>query len=370
MERMTLTVEQLHLSYAASRPATGATPSLAPQALRGVSLQMAPGEIGVLLGPSGCGKTTLLRAVAGLERPHAGQILVGDEEVFNGERALSLPPEARRIGMVFQDFALFPHLNVMDNVGFGLPQLGRGERQARVMSLLEMVGLADFAKRWPHQLSGGQQQRVALARALAPKPRLLLLDEPFSSLDIDLREHLAFEVRAILKQAGTTALFVTHDQLEAFALGDKVGVMHEGQLVQWAEPYTLYHQPATRFVAEFVGHGVFLPAKLVRDARGGLKLSTELGQWDMPAGEAGAWATERDMCDLLLRADDVVHDDASAVTGEIVRKSFRGAEFLYTLRLASGQTILTHVPSHHDHQVGEHIGIRVLPDHLVTFRQQ
>ena len=370
MESMTLTVEHLHLSYASSRTAAADGGPAVPQALRGVSLQMAPGEIGVLLGPSGCGKTTLLRAIAGLERPYAGRILVGEDEVFHGERAWAMPPEARRIGMVFQDFALFPHLNVMQNVGFGLPKLGRQEREARVMSLLELVGLADLAKRWPHQLSGGQQQRVALARALAPNPRLLLLDEPFSSLDIDLREHLAFEVRAILKQAGTTALFVTHDQLEAFALGDKVGVMHDGHLAQWAAPYQLYHEPATRFVAEFVGHGVFLPARLARDAQGGAVLSTELGQWRMPMGERAEAAGDNGACDLLLRADDVVHDDASPVTGEIVRKSFRGAEFLYTLRLSSGQTILTHVPSHHDHHVGEHIGIRVLPDHLVTFRQQ
>lgn len=370
MERMTLTVEQLHLSYASSRPAAGRGALEVPQALRGVSLQMAPGEIGVLLGPSGCGKTTLLRAIAGLERPNAGRILVGDDEVFHGERSWSMPPEDRRIGMVFQDFALFPHLTVMQNVGFGLPRLSRDERDARVMSLLALVGLSDLAKRWPHQLSGGQQQRVALARALAPNPRLLLLDEPFSSLDIDLREHLAFEVRAILKQAGTTALFVTHDQLEAFALGDKVGVMHDGQLAQWAAPYTLYHEPATRFVAEFVGHGVFLPANLQRDDQGSATLSTELGQWRMPTGDGDQARPGPGPCDLLLRADDVVHDDASPVTGEIVRKSFRGAEFLYTLRLGSGQTILTHVPSHHDHQVGEHIGIRVLPDHLVTFRQQ
>jgi iron(III) transport system ATP-binding protein len=266
--------------------------------------------------------------------------------------------------MVFQDYALFPHMTVAENVLFGLKGLPRAEQQARVAQMLELVGLAGAASRHPHQLSGGQQQRIALARALAPKPRLLLMDEPFSSLDVDLRERLAQEVRAILKQAETTALFVTHDQMEAFAVADVVGVMNDGELQQWDEPYALYHRPATRFVATFVGHGVFAPARVVSGPEGA-RVRSALGEWsdrfECPLPGIGG------ECDVLLRADDIVHDDDSAVKARIRAKAFRGSEFLYTLELASGELVMAHVPSHHDHAVGEWIGIRAELDHVVTF---
>jgi iron(III) transport system ATP-binding protein len=235
--------------------------------------------------------------------------------------------------------------------------------------VLELVGLAGQQHRYPHELSGGQQQRVALARALAPKPALLLLDEPFSNLDVELRERLAHEVRGILKAEGTTALFVTHDQLEAFAIGDTIGVMDSGELHQWADAYTLYHRPATRFVADFIGHGVFATATVENHVENGVlhkHVVTALGELhdispevlaSLPIGE----------CDVLLRADDIVHDDASPVQAQIVRKAFRGSEFLYTLQLRTGQMVLAHVPSHHDHQLGEWIGIRPEVDHVVTF---
>ena len=337
-----------------------------PAAVASASLALAPGQIGVLIGPSGCGKTSLLRVVAGLEKCRGGRISVGGQRVDDAAIGLHLAPEARRIGMVFQDYALFPHLSVADNVGFGLPELSRSERGDRVQQMLELVGMADAGRRAPHQLSGGQQQRIALARALAPQPRLLLLDEPFSSLDVDLREHLAQELRGILKAAGTTALFVTHDQMEAFALGDLIGVMEAGRLAQWADAYTLYHRPATRFVAQFIGHGVFTPAQIVKDARGA-RVQTPFGDLVDPAECPLPEAYPGGECDLLLRADDVVHDDASPVRARIERKAFRGAEFLYTLRLASGQQVLAHVPSHHDHALGEWIGIRPAMDHVVTF---
>jgi iron(III) transport system ATP-binding protein len=216
-------------------------------------------------------------------------------------------------------------------------------------------------------LSGGQQQRVALARALAPRPQLMLLDEPFSNLDVELRERLAHEVRAILKAAKTTALFVTHDQLEAFAIGDAIGVMHEGQLHQWADAYTLYHRPATRFVADFIGHGVFAPAT-VSTVDGHVVLQTPLGPVNgAAAAQAAASLAQGGPQDLLLRADDVVHDDEAPVKAEVMRKAFRGSEFLYTLRLASGETVLAHVPSHHDHRIGEWIGVRADLDHVVMF---
>ena len=351
---MFLALDQVGLRYpgaAASRPAVD-----------GVSFGLARGQIGVLIGPSGCGKTSLLRAIAGLERLQAGRISIDGEPLADAARGLHVAPEARRIGMVFQDYALFPHLSIADNIGFGLRHLDRGARRARIAEVLDLVGLAHAAQRAPHQLSGGQQQRVALARALAPAPRLLLLDEPFSSLDVDLREHLSQELRAILQDSGTTALFVTHDQAEAFAIGDMLGVMQQGHLEQWDEAYSVYHRPATRFVADFIGHSVFAPARVVQ---GGVL--TPLGELRDADECVLASAYPDGDCEVLLRADDIVHDDAAPVKARIERKVFRGAEFLYTLRLASGERLLAHVPSHHDHQVGEWIGIRAEVDHVVTF---
>jgi iron(III) transport system ATP-binding protein len=343
----------------------------APQgkaAVDGVSMGLAPGQIGVLIGPSGCGKTSLLRAVAGLERCAEGRVQMAGEALSDAAAGLHLAPEKRRIGMVFQDFALFPHLSVAENIAFGIHQLGRAERAKRVQQMLDLVGLGHAARRAPHQLSGGQQQRVALARALAPQPRLLLLDEPFSSLDVDLRERLAQEVRQILKDSGTTALLVTHDQLEAFAVGDVIGVMSKGRLEQWGDAYTLYHRPASRFVAGFIGHGVFAPARIVARAQGP-RVQTPLGELHDAAGCPLPEAYPGGECEVLLRADDIVHDDASPVRALIERKAFRGSEFLYTLRLASGERVLAHVPSHHDHQLGEWIGIRAEVDHVVTFER-
>jgi iron(III) transport system ATP-binding protein len=354
---MYLQVSQLDVRY----------PGAPHAAVQGVSLGLRAGDIGVLIGPSGCGKTTLLRAVAGLEPVTAGEIRLAGQCVSAAGH--TLPPEQRRVGMVFQDHALFPHLSVAANIAFGLHGMARGERDARVAEVLALVGLQGVQQRRPHELSGGQQQRVALARALAPRPALLLLDEPFSSLDVDLRERLAHEVRAILKAASATALVVTHDQHEAFAMGDVIGVMDRGRLHQWDDAYTLYHRPATRFAASFIGHGVMTPATLV-EQDGQRRVNTPLGalqgidECPLPS------AYPDGLCDVLLRADDIVHDDAAPVKAEILRKAFRGAEFLYTLRLRSGETVLALVPSHHDHHVGEWIGIRPEVDHVVTFARE
>jgi iron(III) transport system ATP-binding protein len=351
----------LHLTQLSVRYA-----GLPQAAVDGVSLGLRAGDIGVLIGPSGCGKTTLLRAVAGLERASSGSIVLDGETVSDGQH--HMPAEQRRIGMVFQDYALFPHLDVGRNIAFGIDRLPRAERDERVAEVLRLVGLAGMQARFPHELSGGQQQRVALARALAPRPRLLLLDEPFSNLDVDLRERLAHEVRGILKAAGATALFVTHDQLEAFAIGDVIGVMHEGHLHQWEDAYALYHRPATRFVAEFIGHGVFAPAQIRMDGHD-VTVQTPLGALHDVEECPLPTAYEAGLCDVLLRADDIVHDDDAPVKAQILRKSFRGSEFLYTLRLASGELLMTHVPSHHNHAVGEWIGIRAEVDHVVTFER-
>jgi len=338
-------------------------------AVDNVTLGLRQGEVGVLIGPSGCGKTSLLRAVAGLERSTAGRISVDGQALSDPAAGVHLAAEQRQIGMVFQDYALFPHLSVADNVAFGVAALPRSQRKQRVQQMLELVGLSHAAQRPPHQLSGGQQQRVALARALAPQPRLLLLDEPFSSLDVDLRERLAQEVRVILKASGTTALLVTHDQLEAFAVGDRIGVMSQGRLEQWDDAYTLYHRPASRFVAQFIGHGVFAPAQIVACAHGPC-VHTPVGELNDIVGCPSADSYPAGECDVLLRADDIVHDDDSPVRALIERKAFRGSEFLLTLELDGGQRVMAHVPSHHDHQVGEWIGIRAEVDHVVTFARQ
>ena len=339
-------------------------PGNAKPAVQDVSFGLSAGDIGVLIGPSGCGKTTLLRAVAGLEPASSGEIRLAKEIVSSASK--QVPAEERRVGMVFQDYALFPHLDVGHNVGFGLHRLPKAQRRLRVAEVLELVGLGGLQRRFAHELSGGQQQRVALARALAPAPRLLLLDEPFSNLDVDLRERLALEVRTILKAASATALFVTHDQLEAFAIGDVIGVMQDGRLHQWDDAYTLYHRPVTRFVADFIGHGVFTPAT-IRQAGDQIVVHTALGDLSDMAECPLPDAFASGECDVLLRADDIVHDDDAPVKAEIMRKAFRSSEFLYTLRLHSGETVLAHVPSHHDHKIGEWIGIRALVDHVVTF---
>src|SRR5450830_1759723 len=314
---MFLQVDQVSVSY----------PRAATPAVQAVSLSLEAGQLGVLIGPSGSAKTTLLRAIAGLEPPQSGRILL-DRQVLDGP-AIRIAAEQRRIGMVFQDFALFPHLSIEANVGFGLRHEhgDKQQRRQRVQDMLALVGLDGMHNKFPHQLSGGQQQRVALARALAPQPRLLLLDEPFSSLDVELRERLAEDLRAILKQAGTTALMVTHDQMEAFAIADMVGVMQQGRLEQWAPPHTVYHRPATRFVADFIGHGVLVPATRRMDV--GLDLGQDAGKHatlslDTPLGplhDSSAdlpWSEhqqqqQQQTFDVLLRAEQVVHDALSPI---------------------------------------------------------
>jgi len=336
--------------------------------LDGVSFALAQGEIGCLLGPSGCGKTTVLRLIAGFEAPASGEILLAWRTVSRpGE---IVPPEQRAIGMVFQDYALFPHLTISQNIAFGLKSLDREARQRRVREMLETVGLTGRDKAYPHELSGGQQQRVALARALAPQPRLLLLDEPFSNLDVDLREKLALEVREILKREGITALMVTHDQHEAFAMADSVGVMHQGVIQQWDPPYRLYHEPANRFVADFVGQGVLLPGEVLNDRQVRIELGVLNGAIPTECVNQGGCAACGRGChvEVLIRPDDIIHDDDSPVVAEVERKSFRGAEFLYTLKLPSGGRVLASVPSHHNHAIGEKIGIKLGVDHVVAFR--
>jgi iron(III) transport system ATP-binding protein len=330
-----------------------------------LSLTLETGEIGCLLGPSGCGKTTVLRCIGGFEPVSAGEIVLSGINVSNAN--VIVPPEQRRIGMVFQDYALFPHLSVAANIDFGLYRLSKSDRKLRVNELLQIVGLSDVAKKYPHELSGGQQQRVALARALAPKPDLLLLDEPFSNLDVSLRERLSIEVRNILSDQKITAILVTHDQHEAFALADKIGVMNQGEIQQWDTDYNLYHCPVNRFVANFIGQGVFLPGKVLSPSQIEIELGILSGKI-LPQGlqKSGISSEDRNV-DVLLRPEDIVHDDASPLQAVVIHKAFRGAEILYTLRLAKGGIVLSLVSSHHNHLIGEKIGIKLEVNHVVAF---
>jgi iron(III) transport system ATP-binding protein len=330
-----------------------------------LNLALAQGDIGCVVGSSGCGKTTLLRAIAGFIGIDSGRIVIDAHEVAGNGRAL--PPEQRGIGLVFQDYALFPHLRVDENIAFGLRNADGTARRQRVDAMLQLVGLTAQARRYPHELSGGQQQRVALARALAPAPKLLLMDEPFSNLDVELRARLGAEVREILKSSGTSAILVTHDQQEAFAIADRVGVMNQGRLEQWDRPYELYHRPATRYVADFIGEGVFVPATVLNARRVSIELGELTGEIPLPCQGGCATCGKGCHVEVLLRPDDIVHDDASSLTATVVRKIFRGGDFVYTLRLDSGREVLALVPSHHDHAIGERIGIRLDADHVVTF---
>ena len=323
-------------------------------AVNDLSLQIHAGEILALLGPSGCGKTTVLRMIAGFEQPNRGTIQIGDQLVANSKR--SLPPEQRQVGMVFQHHALFPHLDVAANIGFGL-RGSAAARRARIHDLLELAGLSGMEQRMPHQLSGGQQQRVALARALAPSPAVLLLDEPFSNLDADLRITLRAHVRTMLKQLGTTALFVTHDQEEALYMGDRVAVMREGHLEQVCIPRDLFLAPASRFVAEFIGVANFLPATICAGC-----IKTELGSLTQPVDLRPGTSV-----DLVVRPDDLELQLDAQGNAQIADRVFRGGDYLYEVELDSKQRLRCLCNHIHDYPPNTRVRIRLSPGHALAW---
>ena len=326
-----------------------------PPAVDGLRLEVNQGEILALLGPSGCGKTTTLRLIAGFEVPDAGSVVIRGDLMSGPGRWR--PPEERGVGIVFQDYALFPHLTVADNVGFGLGRLDRAVRKSRVAQILELVGLEAFADRYPHELSGGQQQRVAVARALAPAPALILLDEPFSNLDADLRAQMREEVEKILRNTGTTAVFVTHDQEEAFALADRVGVLNRGRLEQIDTPEKIYHHTATRFVAEFVGAADFLPGLVTAEG-----IVSELGVFTNTDGrEIG------EKVEVMIRPDDVTFVPRPNGQSTIVARYFRGSENLYCIRLPSGHRVHSSQPSSTFFHPGTRVQAEAHVIHVVTF---
>ena len=300
------------------------------QAVRSVSVTLDDGQIGCFLGPSGCGKTSLLRAIAGFERIASGNIALNGDIFAAPEK--HVPAEHRGIGMVFQDFALFPHLSVRANISFGLATWAFADIEQRVDEMVELMGLTQHLDKFPHQLSGGQQQRVALARALAPKPRMLLMDEPFSNLDTDLRRSIVLDVRSTLKSEGITTVIVTHDQEEAFAVADVIGVFNAGQMLQWGQAQSLYQQPTSEFVAEFIGEGAWIPGQ----ADGLGHAGTELGTVQIPQGVPAG--------DVRIR----VRPEAIALGGsipvQVLGRQYKGGYERLVVETPSGSRLLVNRP--------------------------
>ncbi len=317
-------------------------------ALDRVSLQVSAGELLAVVGPSGCGKSTMLRAVAGLLAADSGEIWAGGRQVA-GPRTF-VPPERRNVGVVFQDLALFPHLDVASNVVFGLRRRDRG-RQQRVREVLDLVGLDGLGQRFPHELSGGEQQRVALARALAPDPSVVLLDEPFSHLDRNLRTLVREHTVQVLHAAGATGVFVTHDQEEALAAGDRVAVMHAGRLEQVDVPEQVFHNPTSRFVATFLGEADF-----VRGERVGDRAHTAFGTLPVTTPGVGP-------CQVMLRPHEVAMEPADSGSAVVVRTEFRGALVLHHVRFADGSTLRGVRPHSSPLAVGTRVRVRPLVDH-------
>jgi len=324
-------------------------------AITDISLGAQEGEILCLLGPSGCGKTTTLRAIAGFEPVSTGEISLGGRLVSSP--GFRVPAEERRVGMVFQEYALFPHLRVAENVAFGLQHLSRDAQQAQVRHMLELVGLPDLARRYPHELSGGQQQRVALARALAQQPVILLLDEPFSNLDPDMAGKMRQDLHDLLRHTKTTTILVTHDHDEAFAMADRIAVLNDGRLEQMDTPEAIYHTPSTPFVADFVGQADFLPGT-IEDGR----VTTEIGEFPVHTAYRGG----RDVV-VMVRPDDVHIVPLVNATAYIQARLFHGSENLYTISLPSGRTVHSSEPSTTVYPVGTPVELQVIATHTVLF---
>ncbi len=313
----------------------GVTKEYGPErAVEELSLSVRDGELLTLLGPSGCGKTTTLRMIAGLERPTGGRITIAGDVVADGD--VSLEPERRDVGIVFQDYALFPHLTVAENVAFGIEDWPAEERERRVTELLELVEMTDHREKPPDQLSGGQQQRVALARSLAPEPDVLLLDEPFSNLDVRLRVEMREEVRRILKRAGVTAVSVTHDQEEALSISDRVAIVNDGRVEQVGDPGEVFENPESRFVASFLGRASFLPARVDDDA-----VETAIGTYglDLLNGPVDTYGGAH--VDVLVRPDDLAATAApeAEADGYVVGRQYNGPSFVYRVELHSGEVV-------------------------------
>ncbi|KYG28283.1 ABC transporter ATP-binding protein [Alkalihalobacillus trypoxylicola] len=326
-------------------------------AVNSVNLEVNQGEIITLLGPSGCGKTTTLRMIAGFEQPTSGRLRIDSKEVF-GEH-VNIPPEKRGIGMVFQDYALFPHLTIEKNVAFGLNRWKLLDKRKRVKEVLELVGLSEFSKRYPSELSGGQQQRVALARALAPKPHLVLMDEPFSNLDAGLRERMRHDVTSILRKSGTTAIIVTHDQKDAFAVSDQVVVMKDGIIQQIASPKEMYRCPANCFVAQFVGKTNLLEGKVCADMA---HVQTRIGMVSLSSKSSELIENVR----LSIRPEGCLIGDNGHYSGHVQKVTYSGEyqelEVILGHDHSTSETMLVYAPVEQDVHVGAKVSFDIKPE--------
>jgi len=328
--------------------------------LNNLDLSIDENEIISIIGPSASGKSSLIRIIAGFEQIDSGQIKLNDRIINSSQ--ITVSPELRNIGIIFQDLALFPHLTCQQNIMFGMHNFSEKDQVDRTIHLQKLLSIVDISQKYPHEISGGQQQRVAIARALAPKPEILLLDEPFSALDEELKEQLIGDVKKLLKEEKITTIFVTHNIKEAFELSDKIGFLSQKKIIQYDKPYNIYHKPSNREIANFCGIGGFIKGIVIDKNH----VSTSLGVF---FGETSPFA-ENTQVDVMIRPDDIIHDDDATQSAKVIEKIFHGSDFLYKLELHDGQNIFCYTPSHHDHSINEVIGIKSDIDHLILFAEE
>ena len=322
-----------------------------------VNLKIDTGEIVSLMGSSASGKTSLIRSIAGFHNISSGTIQIDGQVVDDSIRRSDVA--MRNVGVIFQDLALFPHLTVRENICFGLNNIDSTQQQNRAKKLEDLLSIENITNRYPNQISGGQQQRVAIARAIAPKPNLLLLDEPFSALDYELKDNLMSDIMKLIKSENITAILITHSAEEAFKMSDKIAFISNNTITQFANPYDIYHRPASKEIANFFGISSYIKAKITDSSHIKCILGDFVGMVDQYNKDTKV--------DLLIRPDDIIHDDDSLFSAKVTGKTFRGSDFLYELELKDGQKIFCFAPSHHNHQVNEVIGIKLDLDHLVIF---
>ena len=327
--------------------------------LDSLSLTVKEEEIISIIGPSASGKSSLLRVIAGFENISSGKMKLNGQTV--DDTSTIIEPQERNIGIIFQDLALFPHLNCAENITFGISELSSKEKIKRLDRLEKVLGIIEISKKYPHEISGGQQQRVAIARALAPQPEILLLDEPFSALDENLKEKLLADLKILLKEEKITTIVITHNIKEAFQISDKIAFLSNKKIIQFDSAYNIYHKPLTREIANFCGIGSFINGEIIDKNHVETSLGKHFG--DTTSYKIGS------SIDILIRPDDIIHDDDSTKSARVIEKNFHGSDFLYKLKLNSGENIFCYTPSHHDHALNEVIGIKSEMDHLILFNK-
>ena len=326
--------------------------------IKNLTMDVSENEVTSVLGASASGKSSLLRVIGGFENIDSGEIILNQKTVNNQQKTIQ--PEFRNIGIIFQDLSLFPHLTVSQNIAFGISNATNKEKLERCNELQYILEIDEISEKYPHQISGGQQQRVAIARAIAPKPELLLLDEPFSALDEELKEQLLQDVKKLLKSEKITTILITHNIKEAFGLSDKIAFLSDKKIIQYDTPYDIYHKPFSREIANFFGISSYIKGKVLDKNHVATSLGTIFGQTTAPYNNG------QDI-EVLIRPDDIIHDDNAPDSAKVIEKIFHGSDFLYKLELNDGQHIFCYTPSHHDHSLNETIGITMQIDHLILF---